>query len=101
MLSHSGKRVLGASVASRESSNQAILIFKALIKSRDLNALILAVSAHVIEVGRKPGMAIGRNAGIAQIGAVCRTRAHEGHHRKARPHLLRHLFYRAEDLLVE
>ena len=51
--------------------------------------MVLAdMGADVINVAREPGSAVSGYAGIAQKATVCRARAHQRDHDRARPELL-------------
>src|SRR5580693_5112893 len=90
-----------ALVSTREPLDQPVKIFAALAERLHRDALVLAVGAHVVHVARKPGMPVGRNAGIAQITAVGRGGAHHRDDGHAAPELLGGFLDGAQNLLVE
>src|SRR5258708_34861208 len=90
-----------ALVSTREALDQPVKIFTALAERLHRDALVLAVDAHVVHVARKPGMPVGRNAGIAQITAVGRGGAHHRNDGHSAPELLGGFLDGAQQLLVE
>src|SRR5262249_28385614 len=90
-----------ALVSTREPLDQPVKIITALAERLHRDALVLAVGAHVVHVARKPGMPVGRNAGIAQISGIGPGGAHyraDGH---PAPELLGGFLDGAQKPLVE
>jgi len=75
-----------------EGFNQTIEIFLALVKRFHADALVLAVGAHIEDVIRQPGVAIGGDPGFAQEASVGRAGRHGRQERNARPEFRRELF---------
>src|SRR5436305_7439387 len=87
------------SPAARQTLDQPIEIFVALIERFYQHPLVLAVGAEVVEVAGQPRMAVGWDAGVAQIAAVGGAGAHGRQHHGAGPEFLRQFFDLAHDLL--